>query len=360
MSRLLHRLALASPFVAQASHDLESLLNQRRVSPDRVPPDRVPPDRVLPDRRPTDSNRHVFITGLARAGTTVLMRSLYQSGQFRSLTYRDMPFVLMPSTWSGISSLFRRHKAQEERAHGDRVMVDFDSPEAFEEIFWRSFCGSDYIFEEFLRPHRPDEEIIAQFRRFVGNVLASDGAADRHCYLSKNNNNLLRLTALSEAFPKAAIVIPFRDPVQHALSLKRQHELFLQTHARDSFSLDYMNWLGHHEFGKNHRPFRFGEVDFGRNSYGRETLDYWLETWVDAYSYVLRNLPRNGLLVSYERLCGQTDSELERLLAHAGLSAGAWAEQVRFLKAKPHDAPDQSSQLSKRAYEVHAELCRME
>ncbi|WP_282608360.1 sulfotransferase [Pelagibius sp. Alg239-R121] len=335
-SKVLHRLALASPMVVQVSHDIESMMNRGAVAP--------------------RSERHVFVAGLARAGTTIVMRSLYQSGLFRSLTYRDMPFVLMPRTWSGISSLFRRHKEQEERAHGDRVMVNFDSPEAFEEVFWRSFCGADYIFEDALRPHRPDEEIVSQFRRFVENILASGESDCQLRYLSKNNNNLLRLPAIAEAFPEAAIFVPYRDPIQHALSLSRQHELFRQTHAQDAFALDYMNWLGHHEFGGNHRPFRFGESGLELATFSPDGLDYWLCCWADAYAYTLKNLPETARLISYEGLCAQDGIERARLHDHAGLSAERGAKKFEFTKARPHAAPDVTAKVKARVYELYAAL----
>ncbi len=343
-SKLLHRFALASPFVAQASHDLESLLNRQSAS--------------------REGDRHVFVAGLARAGTTVLMRSLYLSGQFRSLTYRDMPFVLMPKTWSGISSVFRQHKAEAERAHGDRVMVNFDSPEAFEEVFWRSFCGADYIREDRLQPHRPEAETISQFRRFVGNVLASGEAnAKQQRYLSKNNNNLLRLPAIAEAFPEAAIFIPFRDPVEHALSLKKQHERFLELHDQDLFACDYMTWLGHHEFGGNHRPFRFHRLDAEIERYRPNQLDYWLTCWCHTYAHVLDNKPASALLVSYETLCEQQALELERIMSHAAVESGAWKEDVSFHKSSSHAAAQQPSldpALRRRAYELYDALsaCR--
>ncbi len=335
-SKLLHRLALAAPFVAQASHDLESMLNRQAVAP--------------------ESGEHVFVAGLARAGTTVLMRSLYQSGQFRSLTYRDMPFVLMPKTWSGISSLFRRHKAEEERAHGDRVMVNFDSPEAFEEVFWRSFCGPDYIYGDALRPHQPDEDTINEFRRFVRNVLTTDQSRQQTRYLSKNNNNLLRLSAIADAFPEAAIFIPFREPLQHALSLQKQHALFLKTHAGDSFTLDYMNWLGHHEFGGNHRPFRFAESGLALDDYGPDRLEYWLGCWADCYAYVLNNLPKTARLISYEGLCARDDRERLRLHEHAGTLADSGTAGFEFAQARPYSAPEVAAKVKARAYEVYAAL----
>ena len=47
-----------------------------------------------------DIIKPVFITGLARSGTTILLRNLYASNQFSSTTYEDMPFILCPNLWS--------------------------------------------------------------------------------------------------------------------------------------------------------------------------------------------------------------------------------------------------------------------
>ena len=46
---------------------------------------------------------HIFIAGLARSGTTILLNSIYKSDIFASLTYEDMPFILAPNLWSKIS-----------------------------------------------------------------------------------------------------------------------------------------------------------------------------------------------------------------------------------------------------------------
>jgi hypothetical protein len=81
--RLLHRLALGFPVISEISFDIDALLFNKK--------------------KDISFEKHVFISGLARAGTTILMRSFYETGQFRSLTYRDMPFVLMPGIWQKVS-----------------------------------------------------------------------------------------------------------------------------------------------------------------------------------------------------------------------------------------------------------------
>ena len=77
---------------------------------------------------------HVFVTGMARSGTTVLLNAIYESNSFASLTYQDMPFILSPNLWSKINKDGFEIKKQE-RAHGDGISKNTSSPEAFEEVF---------------------------------------------------------------------------------------------------------------------------------------------------------------------------------------------------------------------------------
>ena len=53
------------------------------------------------------------------------------------LSYADMPFVLYSNLWSKIS--FNKNSKYTERAHGDGIKVSTESPEAFEEVFWKTF-----------------------------------------------------------------------------------------------------------------------------------------------------------------------------------------------------------------------------
>ena len=66
-------------------HDVESAILKNKLKLDNLKP-------------------HIFICGLPRSGTTILMRSLYETKKFASLTYRDMPLLLSPNLWNKISS----------------------------------------------------------------------------------------------------------------------------------------------------------------------------------------------------------------------------------------------------------------
>ncbi len=333
--KLLHGAALAWPAIPQLSFAIESALTSS----------------TLPAE-----GQHVFVAGLARAGTTVLLNALYSTGKFCSLTYRNMPFVLMPGVWGRIARSFREAGERSERAHGDGIMVDFDSPEALEEVFWRCHCGSDYITPNHLRPHEVEGETLRLYRRYVSKVVASCGDGTTR-YLSKNNNNILRLSAISTAFPEACILIPFRDPIQQAASLLRQHTRFCEMHRGDSFSRNYMKWLAHHEFGLTHKPFAFEPGPCAPSELDSTQLSYWIETWCGAYSYLLSNKPANARFVCFERLCqdGAATARTD-ILEPCQLDVDPTEFAARFVSPEGHPARAAGTALHKRASRLYEEL----
>ena len=249
LDKLLHRLALGSVAVAEMLHDIERGMYLKSS--------------------PQSDGAHVYVTGLARAGSTILMREIHRSAAFGSLTYADMPFVLAPNLWANLTRP-KPAGPKTERAHGDGIAVDTHSPEALEEVYWRIFCGADYITETGLRPHTPDTDQVNAYLDLVRLILRRTGKTR---YLAKNNNAILRLRPLAEAMPKSLFLIPIRDPLQHAQSLLHQHQRFL---SPDPFTAQYMTWLAHHEFGATHRPFLFGAAPAGDPG----ALDYWLNLWL--------------------------------------------------------------------------------
>jgi len=295
-SRLLHTVALGMPPLAKASFELDQLFANRA-------------------RTGQFDERPIFISGLARSGTTILLRAFASTGCFRSLTYRDMPFALMPCLWNNISQPFRRNATQTERAHGDNILIDYDSPEAFEEIFWQTFCRNQYIFSTHLEPHTVDKEIVIRFRQYVRRILNSNLDNYGLRYLSKNNNNVLRLHSIIESFPSATILIPFRDPGQQAMSLLRQHLQFSESHQRDPFSKRYMQWLGHYDFGSSHKPPVFNSRPTPEPpSFDSSDPNYWLQLWINTYQHLLCNAPKNSIFVCFDDLNDERTTLIEHLL----------------------------------------------
>ena len=232
---------------------------------------------------------HVFITGLARAGTTILLNALYASNNFASLSYADMPFVLAPNLWSKIY-LKRGDTELKERAHGDGIKVSTESPEAFEEVFWKTFYDEEF------------EELENKFRVYVGNILYK---YKKQRYLSKNNQNIKRVELISEIFTHSKILIPFREPIQHSYSLLTQHKKFIKDAKNDKFISKYMKWIGHTEFGPNYIPIHNQYLNFDNDL----EINHWIEQWYLTYKNAFQSLKnkKNIYFISYEKLCSTKD-----------------------------------------------------
>ena len=124
VDRLLHQLAFSAITPQLALADIEDSLFARQIAATLVKP--------------------VFVTSLARAGTTMLLELIAGLTGFASHTYRDAPFVLSPLIWDRLSSRLRTNGRSIERAHGDGVTINTDSPEAFEEVVWKAFWPAKY------------------------------------------------------------------------------------------------------------------------------------------------------------------------------------------------------------------------
>ncbi len=117
--------------------------------------------------------------------------------------------------------------------------------------------------------------------------------------MSKNNSNYNRINLLQKKFRNALFVIPFREPIQHSNSLFNQHLNFIDFQNENKFILNYMNYLGHYEFGNNHKSWNnpkkfFDFLDF----------NYWLEQWCLFYENILNNFKgkKNLYFLCYENL----------------------------------------------------------
>ncbi|CAG0997751.1 hypothetical protein METP2_03038 [Methanosarcinales archaeon] len=333
LDRFLHRLVLRSRNIQKISLDVQlSTYKGKFLANEEIQP--------------------VFVCGLARSGTTTLLRLLYQTGVFNTITYRDMPFVLMPTVWSKISKLFQRKSEPTERAHGDGILVGFDSPESFESVFWDNICNHNHLYGKTVGVHQPSAAEMRLFGQYIQTLNIANEHTDSHRrYLSKNNNNLVRLNALNNSFPKSSVLLMYRNPIQTALSLHRQHIQFCKQQKQDPFVLEYMSLLKHFEFGMDHRPFIFeGSVNPTTTNISNlqdaaSTPLYWLKYWTHVYQYVIEALTQ-GLtqvhLVHYEALCRQPESQLARIFDKTSIYLGEnsrmrLAEQIKLAQPHNHD-----------------------
>ena len=222
----------------------------------------------------------IIVTGLARAGTTALTNLLYDKQNFHSINYSNVPFLMAPNTWKKIYNSKKSRKR--ERAHGDQVQFDENSIEALEEYFFKAHFDDQYITTNTLEVHDVNEEILRKYYTYQDLFKSREDTY----YLAKNNNFILRYNSLRKQNKSFKMIVVFRNPLDHAKSILKQHENFIKKQTEDSFVLDYMNWLGHYEFGLNQKHFDFdGEELFLK--YDKTTLPYWLGIWLNYYSYII-------------------------------------------------------------------------
>lgn len=292
--KVLHALAFSGPGMLRRMARLDQWIFRRTIE-------------AMPATRP------IFVTSLARGGTTALLNALDALPAVATHRYRDMPFVTAPLLWSKLGGGSRRKVATRLRAHGDGLSISLDSPEAFDEVYWQLLWPEKYTRDKIILWSPEDQTpestkfIATQFEKLVR--LRGGPQSDRR-YVSKNNANIARLSLLPEMFPDCEIIIPLRRPGPHAASLLRQHRNFLDLHARDAFAERYMRDIGHLEFGALHRPIGFE----GFNPQAHDTMnpDYWLGYWIAAFSYV-RSCPGRYHFVLQDTLRAQPEETMRAL-----------------------------------------------
>lgn len=274
----------------------------------------------------------IYVSGLARSGSTILLEILAEHEQCATHAYKDFPLVLTPFFWNWFLDRSRRGQEQKiERAHGDGIEVSPDSPEAVEEPVWMAFFPE---LHSALRSNVLDASTEApKFEHFYRNHLRKmlwlrQGSR----YLAKGNYNITRLEYLLKLFPDARFVIPVREPAAHIASLKSQHARFCELHREDPRALRYMQRVGHYEFGLDRRP-----VNIGEGSQAASILQAWVEgreveglarLWDDVHRFIAQRLDASPALreacivVRHEDLCAAPRETLGKLFSHCRLDPG--------------------------------------
>ncbi len=281
-------------------------------------------------------DRPIYVTSLARAGTTIVTEMLATHPELTCHRYSDFPNVWTPYWRNHLLQKTRRETPQPvERAHRDRIMVSNDSPEAVEEVLWMAF------FEHI---HDPEQSNVLDattsnpdFEQFYPEHIRKLVAVRKaRRYLAKGNYNVSRLAYLHRLYPDARFLVPIRNPQHHIASLAKQHALFSQAHAHDNRVGRQLAMSGHFEFGPFRRAVHFGDDAVAQQvkqdwDEGREALG-WARYWAETYNFLASQLEANpalaerALLFRYEDLCEHSESVIDQLVQHCELAAPAFAQ----------------------------------
>lgn len=270
----------------------------------------------------------IYISGFARSGSTLLHEIVASHPSVATHRVKDYPFVFNPFWWRRASSKWRTTAARE-RAHGDRITITGDSPEALEEMLWMAFFPGchDPARSNVLGPDTRHPEFESFYRGHIGKLLVAEVAAR---YAAKANYHVARLAYLVRLFPDAKIILPVRSPADHIASLLRQHQRFSEAQSKYPRALAYMRRSGHFEFGLDRRPLNLGD-----SSRVDEVLSCWSKgddlrgyalSWEMVYAYLARLLAEDErvkaatFVVRYEALCKSPRETLDALMRHVDLA----------------------------------------
>lgn len=272
-------------------------------------------------------DRPIFITGLARSGTTMLLTLLSQADQVATHRYQDFPFLSIPVTWNWFQSRLSITATPVERPHGDRIHITKESPEAFEEPLWQVFFPwiHDPTRRHVLDSDAKTEEFATFYCDHIRKLLLVRNAQR---YVSKGNYNVARITLLARLLPDARFIIPIREPLAQVHSLVKQHQRFNRYSEKDKRIPYYLAAAGHYEFGPQRCPMnldseRIGWIEQAWNN-GEEYRGY-ARQWAEVYRYVDRLRQADGflaqriLILRYEDLCDFPVEKTQEILAFATL-----------------------------------------
>jgi hypothetical protein len=278
-------------------------------------------------------DRPIYVTGLARSGTTILLETLARHPNVATHRYRDFPLLFTPYLWNRWLDLVpRQPEAPAERSHGDGIAVTSESPEAFEEPLWMAFFANQH--ESAISAVLDGSASYPSFERFYRDHIRKLLAVRGGCrYAAKGNYNVTRIAYLAKLFPDARFVIPVRDPIWHVASLMKQHRLFLDGQHGNPMAARHLRRVGHFEFGEDRRPINCGDAAAAAEIEalwrGGEEVRGWARYWSRLHGYIAdlvegdTGLRRAVSIVRYEDLCAAPRAVLAKLLVHCGLPASA-------------------------------------
>jgi hypothetical protein len=282
----------------------------------------------------------VYIAGVARSGSTILLEMLEQHPDLTSHRYSDFPHIYTPYWHNWLKQ--RTHtggRRVKERAHRDRIQITEQSPEAIEEVLWTAFFPDCHAgrSSEVLTGEAVNPSFDAFYAEHIRKLLL---IRNSRRYLSKGNYNLTRLGYIQRLFPDARFVIPVRHPVSHIASLMKQDHLFNAGLQGSPRARRYLSWAAHFEFGPDKRPVHTGDEALFQtivNSWEKgDGLLGWALYWNTLYRFFLDQLESSPLLqeacllVRYEDLCRDSSASIDQLLAHCRLEHRGFVETREY------------------------------
>ena len=300
------------PSVANAMHKTESIYLRKRLKNYPI-------------------NRPIYVTGVARAGTTITLEMLSRHPSVATHRYLHMVMPYTPHLVQKLANVLPLMTKPVERLHKDRMLVTRDSPEAVEEILWQKHFSSivDESQSNILDASNSHPVFEQLYRSHIQKLLLNQKASR---YAAKNNYNVSRLEYLQKLFPDVRFVIVIRNPFDHIASLAKQDYVLGNLEHGDPRLLDWTKIIGHREFGTAKICINFGNTETVKTirrlwSDPKTYAQGWAMYWNSAYSFVHERIESNpkiaesSIIVRYEDLCEYPEKMIDAIIKHTEIDS---------------------------------------
>ena len=291
--------------------------------------DRIETLRLYNDIHNLTIDKPIYITGVARAGTTIVLEMLSKHPDLASHRYKHLLMPYIPHWFSQITKLTKFYTKPFERLHKDGIFVTRESPEAVEEIFWQEFFKNSHNenVSNLIGGNVSNPRFERFYRNHIKKLIYSQNASR---YLAKNNYSLTRLEYLLEIFPSSKFLLIIRNPINQVASLIKQTKLFMKIEHKKPILHEWLSMLGHHEFGNWQTCINVGKIEIIqdiRKLWGKKAtfVKGWAYYWNSLYNYIADNLDRNKklkkatLIVRFDELCETPAKIIDDILDHTEL-----------------------------------------
>ncbi|MFW9801828.1 MAG: sulfotransferase, partial [Candidatus Thorarchaeota archaeon] len=322
-------------FIAKMAHQFPSLANLMNKTESIVVRRQVANYEI---------DRPIYVTGMARAGTTITLEMLSQHPSVATHRYLHMVLPYTPHFIQLAANVLPLMKSPVERLHKDRLLVTRDSPEAVEEILWQRFFSSivDESQSNILDATTKHPEFERFYKEHLRKLLFNQNATR---YAAKNNYNVSRMEYLQKLFPDVRFIIVVRNPFDHIASLAKQDMILRALESADPRLLDWTKIIGHREFGSARICINLGSTETvekiwklwnSPETYARG----WAVYWNAVYSYVHDKLESNpkladaALVFRYEDLCEFPERIINEIVNHAEIDSASFRHIKEHYKSR--------------------------
>jgi hypothetical protein len=269
----------------------------------------------------------IFISGLARSGSTLLHEIIATHPGMATQRIKDYPLVYTPFWWRRASAGMKP-SAPQERVHRDGILITPDSPDSLEEMIWMPYFPRchDPAVSNLLGAQDKNPAFEQFYRAHLAKLLLAENA---NRYVAKANYHIARFGYLLRLFPDARLLLPVRAPEDHIISLLRQQQWFSAGQRSQPRALAFMQRSGHFEFGLDRQPINLGDpvrsaaiVAAWRKG---EEVRGWARYWALVHDYLAGLLDTDPVVraavhvVRFEDLCAEPAPRLQALLEHCQL-----------------------------------------